>query len=113
MTLVECMVDLAPNLDLNTITCMKTISLSVSEPEYEAYRTAAGERGTSIAHLIREAMSYYRAERIATKTALIEVPVLVGHRPVAALPQRHAVYEEIFGDAIVVDAIDEAGDVDI
>lgn len=79
---------------------MKTISVSVSESEYETYRSIAGEGGMSIAHLIREAMVFYRAERLAAKTPLTDLPVLIGHRPAAALPARHEIYDELFGDPL-------------
>ena len=49
--------------------------------------------------LIRDAMALYRAERLEEKDRLVELPVLVGPRPVAGLPGRAEVYEEIFGEA--------------
>ncbi len=74
---------------------MKTISLAVSELDYEAFRQAAAREDRPIAQLIREAMALYRAERIAERTTLTEFPVLVGHRPVAELPSRSEVWDEI------------------
>jgi HJR/Mrr/RecB family endonuclease len=37
---------------------MKTISLAVSEVEYEAFRQAAKVENRAVAQLIREAMAY-------------------------------------------------------
>jgi hypothetical protein len=42
------------------VTNMKTISLSVSEKDYEAFRAESVRAGRSIASLIRDAMSDYR-----------------------------------------------------
>ncbi|MCE7937818.1 hypothetical protein DCC79_03040 [bacterium] len=74
---------------------MRTISLAVSELDYEAFRRAAAREGRPIAQLIREAMSLYRSERIAERTPLTDFPVLVGHRPAAELPGRAEVWDEI------------------
>ena len=38
------------------------------------------------------------AERLEEKSRLVDLPVLVGPRPVAGLPGRAEVYEEIFGE---------------
>jgi len=74
---------------------MKTISLSVSESDYEAFRQASEEGDRSIAQLIREAMSLYRTEYIEAKKPLAELPILSGHSPIAALPSREELYKEI------------------
>ena len=75
--------------------CMRTISLAVSDLDYEAFRQAAAREGRPIAQLIREAMALYRAERIAERTILTDFPVLVGHRPAADLPDRSEVWDEV------------------
>jgi hypothetical protein len=77
---------------------MKSISLSVSEDDYEAFRAAAEREGQSIAALIREAMSFYRQERLKDRRPLDRLPVLVGHEPTGPLPTRAAVYDEMFDD---------------
>jgi hypothetical protein len=74
---------------------MKTISLSVSEGDYEAFRRASERQGRPIAQLIREAMALYRTERLVERTPLLEFPRLVGHRPVAPLPGRDEIWDEI------------------
>ena len=76
---------------------MKTISVSVLSEDYEAFRRSARRRKLPIAQLIREAMALYRQERLEEKSRLDEIPVLVGPRPVAGLPGRAELYEEIFG----------------
>lgn len=77
---------------------MKSISLSVSEDDYEAFRSAAEREGQSIAALIREAMAFYRRERLRDRRPLERLPLLVGHEPLAPLPDRATIYDEIFGD---------------
>jgi hypothetical protein len=72
---------------------MKTISLSVSESDHEAFRKAAKRQGRPVAQVIREAMARYRAEHLQERTRLTEFPVLVGHRLVAPLPTREAVWD--------------------
>lgn len=76
---------------------MKTISVSVSADDYAAFRRGSRRTKRPIAQLIREAMALYRAERLEEKDRLIDLPVLVGPRPVSGLPGRAEVYEEIFG----------------
>jgi hypothetical protein len=75
---------------------MKTISLSVSEDDYEAFRRASSAQNRSIAQLIREAMELYRAEKLEARTPLHEIPVLLGHRPLGSVPSRDEIYDEIF-----------------
>ena len=77
---------------------MKTISIAVSEKDYEAFRREARARQRSIAQLIREAMELYRRERLEERTHLNVLPVLAGHRPLTNLPSRSEVYKEIFGE---------------
>lgn len=76
---------------------MKTISVSVSKDDYEAFRRGSKRLQRSIAQLIREAMAAYREERLEQKSRLSELKVLVGHRPLASLPARGELYEEMFG----------------
>jgi len=83
---------------------MKTISVSVLKEDYDAFRRGARRRKLSIAQLIREAMAYYREQRLEEKPRLAELPVLVGHRPLSALPGRDEVYDEIYsGEARVAE----------
>ena len=74
---------------------MKTISLSVSESDYEAFQNASRQKRQSVAHLIRDAMAIYRQERLESRSPLTEVPALPGHRPVGVLPSREEVWDEI------------------
>jgi hypothetical protein len=75
---------------------MKTISVSVSESDYEAFREAAARESRPIAQLIRDAMAEYRARRLPERSPLRQLPVLAGHRPLAPLPSRSETYDEIF-----------------
>ncbi len=75
---------------------MKTISLSVSPDDYEAFRQAAREQGRPIAQLIRESMAVYRVEHLERRPRLSKLPVLAGHKPAGALPGRSEIHDEIF-----------------
>ena len=75
---------------------MKTISVGVLDADYESFRQASRTQGRSIAQLIREAMALYRREHIERRTPLRDIPTLAGHRPVAGLPGRDELYDEIF-----------------
>ena len=75
---------------------MKTISVSVSKDDYDAFRRGARRGKRSIAQLIREAMALYRQERLEEKRVSSEIPILVGHRPLSPLPGRAELYDEIF-----------------
>ncbi len=75
---------------------MKTISVSVSEGDYEAFRWAARAQGRPIAQLIREAMALYRVQQIPNRTPLAGLPVLPGHRPTGELPSRAEIYDEVY-----------------
>lgn len=60
------------------------------------FRRAARARNRSAAQLIREAMAFYRAEKLEERPRLTELPVLAGHRQLGELPNRAEVYEEMF-----------------
>lgn len=75
---------------------MRTISVAVSESDYEAFREAARQRDRSIAQLIRAAMARYRETELEPRTPLGSITVLPGHRPVGSLPSRSELYDEIF-----------------
>lgn len=77
---------------------MKTISVSVSTEDYEAFRRSARRSKRPIVQLIREAMAFYRKERLEEKRRLLDLAALVGHRPLSNLPGRAELYDEIFGD---------------
>ncbi len=75
---------------------MKTISVAVLESDYETFRRSARALGRSTAQLIREAMAFYRQERLQARARLTALPVLAGHRPTGDLPGREELYDEIF-----------------
>lgn len=75
---------------------MKTISVAVSEADYEAFREAARAEGRSIAQLIREAMAEYRREHLNRRSKLVDLPLFPGPRPVTPLPSREEIYDEAF-----------------
>jgi hypothetical protein len=85
-------------LSYDIVDDMKTISVSVSTEDYDAFRRGSRRFKRPIAQLIREAMVLYRKERLQEKSRLVELPVLVGHRPLHTLPPRGELYDEIFGE---------------
>ncbi len=75
---------------------MKTISLAVSESDYEVFRQASRAQHRPIAQLIREAMALYRTARLQERPPLMDLPVLTGHRSISRLPDREELYDELF-----------------
>lgn len=74
---------------------MKSISVSVSESDYEAFRAYADRNDRSIAELVREAMALYRRERLSPSERLERLPVARGMKPLGPLPTREEIYDEI------------------
>lgn len=61
------------------MTCMKTITINVSEPVYEDFLRYSRELDRTASELIREAMENYRRERIHAQTDLLDFqPASVG-----------------------------------
>ena len=77
---------------------MRTITVSLSERDYDAFRRAAKRQHRSMDQLIREAIALYRELRLAERTPLTELPILSGHRPLRALPARAEIHDQIFDD---------------
>ena len=75
---------------------MKTISVAISPPDYEAFKRAAKAQGRPVAQLIREAMAHYRAVKLEERATLAELPVLAGHRSVGRVPPRQELWDEVF-----------------
>ena len=74
---------------------MKTISVSVSENDYEAFRAHAVRADRSIAELVREAMRLYRESCIQEQSALKKLTVYSRPRCIRTLPPREELYDEI------------------
>jgi hypothetical protein len=74
---------------------MKTISVAVSESDYNVFRQAAESSDRSIAQLIREAMAYYRTECLQVRRPLKELPLFSGRYLIGTLPTREELYDEI------------------
>jgi hypothetical protein len=81
---------------LNMVCNMKTISLAVSEEDYEGFRLLSQREGRPIARIIREAMSLYLAEQRTPKGRLEHVRVFPGVRQIAPLPTREELWDEIY-----------------
>lgn len=74
---------------------MKSISVSVSESDYEAFRAYAARHDRSIAELVREAMALYRRERLTPTERLERLPVVHGMQPLGPLPSKEEIYDDI------------------
>ena len=74
---------------------MRTISVTISEDDYQAFRLASKHQKRPIAQLIRDAMACFRKERLEARPRLAELPRLLGHRSLTAPPSRFQVYDEI------------------
>ena len=69
------------------IDCMKTITVNVSEPVYEDFRSHARKTERKASELIREAMELYRQQVMQRKTSLLDRrPASVGG-PIAAITE--------------------------
>jgi hypothetical protein len=77
---------------------MKTISLAVSIDDYEAYRRESKVRKRPIAQLIREAMAFYRSERLEARKPLTDLPILAGHKARTRLPSRTEIYDQVYSE---------------
>jgi predicted transcriptional regulator len=55
---------------------MKTITLNVSQPVYEAFQEYAREHDRTASELIREALAIYRDERMRPRQSLRGLPAL-------------------------------------
>ncbi len=77
---------------------MKTIHVTVSSEEYETLQQAAQVRNCSIDELVRQAVAMLQSSLTsAPQPRLTELPILPGHRPLAPLPSRSELYDELFG----------------
>ncbi|MBI3926372.1 MAG: CopG family transcriptional regulator [Armatimonadetes bacterium] len=74
---------------------MKTISISVSEDDYEAFRAHAKRSDRSIAELVREAMRLYREQRLQRLERMERLPLFGQNHPLGPLPDRAEIYDEI------------------
>ncbi len=75
---------------------MKTLRVVVSDSEFQALRKVAVARDRSVEDLIRETMTSIQRGVIETGKTLRDLPLLLGHRPVADLPSRSDLYEDVF-----------------
>jgi hypothetical protein len=79
---------------------MRTLRVTVTDSEYEAFRKAAEAAHQPMAKLLRDAITLVQREKHEIKSPLRDLPVLTGHRPVGDLPSRADLYEEIFSAEI-------------
>jgi len=74
---------------------MKTISVSVSIGDYDAFKRAAKRKGRPVAQLIRDAMAFYREEKLEDREELTDLPTFPGHQNTGPLPARWETWGEI------------------
>ena len=78
---------------------MKTITVNVSEPVYEAFRGYARQVDRKTSELIREAMEAYRHAHIERRTSLLDrKPVSVGG-PIEPINPEEDLLEAMLDDA--------------
>lgn len=65
---------------------MKTIPVSISDSEYEAYRQAASERSQLVEELLQEAIRFYRVERFEKRDRLEDLPLFKGPQLIGTFP---------------------------
>jgi len=75
---------------------MRTLRLTLTDSEYEAFQRAAEAAHRPMGQLLREAVTTFQREKVERKAPLRDLPVLPGHRPLADLPSRADLYEEMF-----------------
>lgn len=73
---------------------MRTLRVTVSDSEYVALRKVADARETSLEQMLQEALVSVRREG-TSRGRLRALPLLPGHRPLADLPTRADLYEEM------------------
>ena len=78
---------------------MRTLHLTITDSEYEAFRRAAEVAHRPMEQLLREAIAALQPGTRA-KNPLRALPVLPGHRPLGELPSRADLYEEMFSDEV-------------
>jgi hypothetical protein len=78
---------------------MRTLRLTVTDSEYEAFRRAAEVAHRPMEQLLREAIAAFQSGTEA-KAPLRDLPVLSGHRPLGGLPSRADLYDEMFPDEV-------------
>lgn len=74
---------------------MKSISISVSDTDYEVFRQVAKGSDHSIAGLIREAMAYYKEQRLSQQGRLRHLTIFPNTRSRGTLPNRSQIYDEM------------------
>jgi len=78
---------------------MKTITVNVSEPVYDAFRAHARRTDRKASELIREAMEEYRTAHISRRTSLTDRrPTSVGG-PIGAITPEDDLLREMLDDA--------------
>lgn len=75
---------------------MKTVSVTIPQSEFEAYRQAASERNQPVDELLQEAVRLYRVERLEGEDRLEDLPVFKGHQLVGKLPTRFEIHDEMY-----------------
>jgi predicted CopG family antitoxin len=76
---------------------MKTITINVSEPVYAEFREASKAMGRPTSELIREAMEYYRKERLRPRRSLSDFRPRSAGKVLKYLDGRDDLLEEMSG----------------
>lgn len=81
-------------------TCMKPITINVSSPVYQQYKSFAKKRGRTVSELIREAMERYLCDWIENRPSLQSFsPLMLEPKKGVALLGDDLLEEMIDGDS--------------
>lgn len=84
---------------IHLISCIKTITINVSEPVYAAFQDHARREDRKASELIREAMEAYRVTHIERQTSLLDrQPTTVGG-PIDAIGSDDDLLEAMLDDS--------------
>lgn len=75
---------------------MRALRVTVSDSEYDALEKVAAAQSRTLEELIRDALMAVRSGFAEARIPLRDLPLLPGHRPLAELPSRDDLYEEMF-----------------
>jgi hypothetical protein len=75
---------------------MRSLRVTVSDSEYDALEKVAAAQSRTLEQLVRDALMAVRSGFAEARKPLRDLPLLPGHRPLAELPSREDLDEEMF-----------------
>lgn len=77
---------------------MKQITINVSEPVYRIFQEYAHEKDRTTSEIIREAMEFYKSEKIEKKASIRDLEPLSVGKILKPLEGREGIVEEMFNE---------------